>query len=933
MTAPEKLQTQLIQFGSVREARVSPDGKFLLSLGEDDGMLAVSDATNLQQSDDYNFASLTGDRIRSFASITSKGTVLFCDEAHDIFKVEWRAPIDESSCSKLLKTDLDPSILCVDADGTFLAVTGSDDPQIMIWSLEKLDEEPVSLFDNVAMVKWMGFGPKCKTLVTVNDGDVLMAFREFQQIAEIENVKCEKLGVTWTNDTELIVADSEAAGTLRLFDFAREASPETLKLTAHTSGIVAAAFSNDDILATVDTKQVVVLSRLEVTADAKRLTQISVFPAGMEEAVTAILWLGTNLCAGASNGVFALWGPVTETMQKLPVVASVMDDERELSDSGEEEPEVVAPRRIVMKNKHEMAIPASDASEYEEEEEEEEQWEVAKAGRHRFTLDEAEEAGYSSEGEAPTPAVRKQRGPQSVEKFKELEGKFGHESSESTSESDSEGSDEISPTEIKRIREEERRLEKEMKQFVADSDQSREETEGEEEDHIDQLTESDYESDAETPDEQCFMPGSTQDLHNNRRFMCWNLIGAIFQRENQDEGTSIDVEFADTTRYRDVHMENKSYSFMLGSVSTGGTVLASRTVFQFKLHKSWAPDSEFLCKFKDSERIDLVACGETWVAVATDLQRIRIYLSSGLEVAALSIPARATTMVGGGDFLGILYSRDGVTYFMFLDVIKRKTLAQGTVPVRKPIRWVGIDMGTFYVMGNDYVLCQLVFSFGHQWVPVCEVRSHIPEDMADFFCVGVSDGSLWGVFLSEGQTSPPTVSHQGLEELPIGPLTGDEDYRNYLSAKYSYLIAKEKTRKEEMATNIDKELLSKFGDSLKRGRLELASQIGEHLVTKKAKNLVVQFARRQDADDLADFLEKYYQETEEEEERHEDPDLTPGSEEAHESEDVHESEEVRESEAGHGGEEDEHEQKQEEEERPEQETGTETEDDEDSIGE
>ena len=137
MSAPEKLQTQLINFGSVREAKVSPDGNFLLSLGEDDGILAVSDASNLSQSDEYNFASLTGDRIRSFVSLPGKGVVIFCDEAHDIFRVDWRAPIDESSASKLVKPDLDPSIICVDSDGKRLAVTGSDDPQIIVWKGKK----------------------------------------------------------------------------------------------------------------------------------------------------------------------------------------------------------------------------------------------------------------------------------------------------------------------------------------------------------------------------------------------------------------------------------------------------------------------------------------------------------------------------------------------------------------------------------------------------------------------------------------------------------------------------------------------------------------------------------------------------------------------------------------------------------------------------
>jgi hypothetical protein len=46
-----------------------------------------------------------------------------------------------------------------------------------------------------------------------------------------------------------------------------------------------------------------------------------------------------------------------------------------------------------------------------------------------------------------------------------------------------------------------------------------------------------------------------------------------------------------------------------------------------------------------------------------------------------------------------------------------------------------------FAVGAYLRLLALVRNFGWQWVPVCDIRRHMPAGVFDFFCVGVSENA------------------------------------------------------------------------------------------------------------------------------------------------------------------------------------------------
>lgn len=74
-----------------------------------------------------------------------------------------------------------------------------------------------------------------------------------------------------------------------------------------------------------------------------------------------------------------------------------------------------------------------------------------------------------------------------------------------------------------------------------------------------------------------FMPSSTPE-HLNPRYMCWNEVGIIrsygSEDDDDDSGTSIEVEFHDTTLHSSMMMQN-FHGYTMGALSTSGLLVAN----------------------------------------------------------------------------------------------------------------------------------------------------------------------------------------------------------------------------------------------------------------------------------------------------------------------------------------------------------------------
>jgi WD40 repeat protein len=900
MPAPKKLCTRRIQFGSVREAAVSPDGLWLLSLGEGDGLVIVVNKDTLQQSSEYNLSAITNYRIMSVASIPTDGMLILADEDHQIYRFSWP---NVGPCEPFATVEFDVSMIALEPSGRFLAVTGSADPQILMLPLTASDN-PIQIFDNSGIIIFMSFAPTFDTLISVNaDGEIYSFDGPLYGLNKEYSMKCQRSGITWTDQSQLLIADSEARGILKLFEFRDDAEVETIKIDSHSGSIRAIALSKSGLLASSDSSQLLIISNFKRYMETKRLSiLVSLRPEC--DLITHILWFGNNMLTAAEDGSFTFWEEIeVGKTSEIQAVQAVMESDEELEDisSDSDEIERKSVKHLPLKGKHEMIIPSDKSAIRElkpkpkpkpkrrkkmEEDieipvaigsdeilEEEEDESDKPLRRNKFVLDEASEGSYessvSSDSEAkgklrPVIEAQVKRPPKQTndEMFDRLREKYvgQEESSESSSSVSDNEHDLVEDKEksLRRVREqqmEERRQKKMDKQFIA-KESGESSSSGEDgEDLIDDVSDREDVGGEDEEVVERFMPGSTPDFVDGRQVLSWNLVGAVFLRENWDESQSIDIEYANTVLFHGQSFDNQGSHFLLGWVSESGVVLASRGHLRYRNHDSWAPDSEFTAKLAHNETIDLVASGDNWCAMATDLRRLRLFLSSGFEIGVIALDSRPVSMIGGGDLLFVAFS----TSYKLFNVKKRKVKAVGRLPEQGPIKWSGFDQSSVYVMSSGYRLFALIFSFGVQWVPVCEVPRN-------FFPIGVTRDveqkvrKLMGVVLDEGEKWPVPNVHQPLKGIALGAPYVDNAWWEYLQTKSDIQMEEDRKKRNKTMKKADRDLVQVISNALDAEDFDLVVQLAIRIQGRKARSWLVHFLRVQDMDKLGDHLERIYKE-------------------------------------------------------------------------
>lgn len=858
-----------VHFGPVKHIVLSPDGQYLLSLGSNDGMINVVDLKEFDIANDFNMASITNDQIYSLSSIKTRNSFLITDDGKQVLNVNWP---DISQTNNLIETDMIMNVLAVDPKGNLVSYSG-EDPQITIINYDN-PEEQTQLFDNIASVVYLGFGPVCQTLVSINSDGNIHTYSQNDSYSEgtLQNqtVKTVFSGVCWSADSQLLVSDSEKKGIFHVFHFPSEGYA-TGKF--ESLGIITAmSISETNLLAACDASQKIVISKFPNDfIERQQLPILQLFDP-KTESITYLFWFCNNLFAGDSEGSIHKWGQIeADEANEIEVVKSVMESDHEIEEfqTSDEDDGITQSKHIIVTPKHSPKPPKSHEKldDYDEEEDYDEDEQFSREHRNPFRIDEASEASSYSDSELPIrkpttvtkPLREKLTTEQVAERLKEKYGDYSTTPTETESESDEEGPK--SKEEMKRIREYERKQKELDKKFIANSESASSDGDNEEEeDKPEMLTDSDLDHDDGNKELYQFMPGSTKQFENKRIFLCFNLMAKIFLRENNDDSTSIDVEYNDLMKYKAIHFKN-SDNFFLSTVTPTGVAFASSTKVQYRAHHPWATDSECLIKMDSDEKIDLLAAGNGWFAVSTTLKRLRIFMGSGFETAIFAIPQRPMTMVGGGNLLGIIFGHslnDDLSY-MLLDVKARQELASGNLPISPPIKWIGIENRTFYVLGNR-ILYALIQDFGHQFVPVCDARPKNIEENESFWCVGIEEQQLWGVILGNGREEPEPITNLTLKALDIEPQTVEEASRNYIMKRIDYCNSARQD-KEQFGIKMDTALLREFSNAAKHRLYQRMLHIGLQLVSKKGQMIALNFIGQKDdveMKEIGDQLQQFW---------------------------------------------------------------------------
>ena len=880
MAAHNKTSVDGVHFGPIQDLIVSPDDKYIISLGSSDGMLNVVDIENFQIATDFNTSSLTNDQIFTIAKLQNRNSIILTDDGKQVLSVKWPEIADTN---KICETDMPMTVLAVDPTCKMVALSG-EDPQVLIIDLDSPDENQIQIFDNIKQVVYAGFGPICKTFVTINEDGEIFSYSSSTSYQEPTNhkekIKTSASTVCWSSDSQLLIADSEKKGLFHVFYFSSDAF---VTGKVENLGIITAmSISPSFLLATCDASQKIIISRYPKNfVQTKELPMLYVFDPKTDP-INKLLWFNENLIAGDSSGSIHKWGPFeNESAKEIEVVKNVIESEDEIANMDSDEDEMpVKEKHIVLKGKHPQKPPkskqkhpprqSSDEEEINYDEEEDYDEDDSRRTKNPYILDEASETSgdYESEDERRT-SNKTSKLPESRQKLtaddiaQRIKEKFNiqeYSTTPSVTESETDEDRPLTKEEIKELRDNARREKRLDDQFIAHSG-SEPELDEEEEDEVEHIIYSGSDiSDLEEPDDMIqFMPGSTNDPESKKNFLCFNLLAQIFLRENPDDSTSIDVEYFDKNKYRSLHFQNKE-KFLFGTVTTSGLTFASHTRVNYRSHDKWATDSECVIKMDQGETIDLIAAGDEWFALTTNLRRLRIFLSSGLEIAIMNIPYRPMTMAGGEDLLCIVYSGENKDDLLFTlyNIKKRSVIANGLLPFQRTLKWIGIQNHTLYVYGNNHTLYASVFDFGFQFVPMCSVHSKNEENM-EFWGVGVNNGKFWGVFLPENQPYPDTDKMPVLKGIYIEPQCADESSKDFLLYRSIYCNSL-KEDKDKNGMKMDTELLKLFAEAEGAHRYEKMYQIGLQIVSKKGQSIALQYANSKDEEsqEVGRKLEEYY---------------------------------------------------------------------------
>ncbi|KAL4139200.1 hypothetical protein PRIC2_002698 [Phytophthora ramorum] len=309
-----------------------------------------------------------------------------------------------------------------------------------------------------------------------------------------------------------------------------------------------------------------------------------------------------------------------------------------------------------------------------------------------------------------------------------------------------------------------------------------------------------------------FQPGSVMDSAGRATsatsLLAWTPEGEIevIRGASMSENL-VKVEFTDKSRRG--FKFNDNYMFSMGFLDDYGAIFAvprraredwedleagadeSDVISSFVFYRpfeSWASNSSWHKTLPDGEDAECVAAGREFCAVATSLQTLRIYTTSGIDYALLRLPGRVVTMTAKESLLAVVYQGlHGQLHYQLLrirvDSSRERVVlvSKGDLPMTPPPRdvfashkeneamrqdvsnwskltWLGFDDRQILYSVDSFACVQALSpSTGWNWFPIGCVGNTLqkkPEDRHGVFTLGVVNDSLLYFPLGKGAQAP-----------------------------------------------------------------------------------------------------------------------------------------------------------------------------------
>ena len=406
-----------------------------------------------------------------------------------------------------------------------------------------------------------------------------------------------------------------------------------------------------------------------------------------------------------------------------------------------------------------------------------------------------------------------------------------------------------------------------------------------------------------------FQPSSTLSDDYQRRYLVWNHVGNIITR---DEGITsrIEIKFSNSAGKNKQETFSDTNKFSLASLAYEGAIFATELdpnspegTPGSSIYYHAFPGQKVLEGANDDFSVSLladegavgVAVGRGWCAVATTLNRLRVFSSTGLQLMILNVPP-VVSIVGSGCRLAIVYHRGNpledtaqlqVQILEFSLEGRTRVIADCPLSLtpQATLTWIGFDtMGALHAMDSNGCLIVLL-NFG-AWFAVPVLDTALVRKSVDhvYWPVCVKNGRLVYVLLN-GETKPavypqPITSAKPYHVPILENETGkDKESQNEKARIFTIEYMRKchlDTEKEDFSTSgippnaltseeyenlcdemyeeADKALLKVFIDACRLQRNAIASDLAKKIVLEKSLEAAMIAANHYGRSSIAQLL-------------------------------------------------------------------------------
>jgi hypothetical protein len=250
-----------------------------------------------------------------------------------------------------------------------------------------------------------------------------------------------------------------------------------------------------------------------------------------------------------------------------------------------------------------------------------------------------------------------------------------------------------------------------------------------------------------------FQPSNTKFNERKAKFLVWNNVGQITFHEDP-QSYRYQIQFSNTSYINRNMVESSSELLVMASLSFEGAIFATEieelddpnkepeeargsTIIYKSFSGHSIPNKDFAITLQNQEAAIAVACGSGWCAVATSKGFLRIFDSTGVQLAVTSLHGDVLCVTGSGSKLAIIYhdAPVGVNNRLCVYIYEINRLShwwhlytKTSVPItnQSSLEWCGFDNSLNLVtLDTKGMLRVLMRVSGWEWFPVLDLSINL----------------------------------------------------------------------------------------------------------------------------------------------------------------------------------------------------------------